>query len=387
MKLVAKTLFGLEDVLEQELNDLGVTETLINNRAVLFEGNLDTVYRVNYLSRLTLSLLVSVDEFKISSAQDLYNGCKKIAWDEFMNMEMTFAVVPVVNSPLFNHSGYPGLLVKDALADYFREKYGSRPSVNTRQPDLLINLHISNDKVGISLDSSGLPLFMRGYRKQGNIAPLNEVLAAGILKITGWDEVQPLYDPMCGSGTFAIEAALMAGNIAPGKTRSFFGFQNWSNYSRDLFQSIKEEATKAERSIRPAIAGSDISFDSIRIARANLTRAGLTGSVRFFPGDFFESDYALQNGIIVMNPPYGERIRIDDLETLYEKIGTKLKHFYPGNSCWIITSDTGPVKAVGLKPGSKSVLYNGPLKCTLSEYNLFQGKKADRGADAGKSQN
>jgi putative N6-adenine-specific DNA methylase len=227
MNLVAKTLFGLENLLAEELGTLGAADIKTANRAVLFSGNKELLYRVNYCSRIALSVLVIVDNFRIRTKEDLYSKASAIEWSDLMDADTSFSVMPVVNSSLFTHSGYPGLIVKDSVADYFRKKKGRRPSVNGENPDLLINLHISNDNVTISLDSSQVPLYKRGYRKEQGTAPLNEVLAAGILMLSGWDKTSPLFDPMCGSGTILVEAGLIANNIPPGKFRNFFGFTRW----------------------------------------------------------------------------------------------------------------------------------------------------------------
>ena len=241
MKFVAKTLYGLETVLADELVSLGAMEIEKVNRAVTFRGEKDLLYSVNYCSRTALSVLMNVADFRIRSKDDLYREGSKIEWDRYLDPDDTFSIVPVVNSPHFSHTGYPGLILKDAIADYFRNKFGRRPSVNTTDPDILINLHISNDNVSVSLDSSVIPLFKRGYRQEQAVAPLNEVLAAGILMLSGWKASAPIMDPMCGSGTFPIEAGLMACKIPPGKLRSFYGFQRWKDYDDVLIPVFKEK--------------------------------------------------------------------------------------------------------------------------------------------------
>ena len=240
MKFVSKTLYGLEKVLSEELISLGAVNVHVLNRAVLFEGDMGLLYKVNYCARTALSVLMPVADFRIRSKEDLYKAGTKVEWDRYMNPDDTFSIVPVVNSPHFAHTGYPGLLLKDAIADTFRKKTGRRPSVDTNDPGLLINLHISNDQVTISLDSSVVPLFKRGYRQEQALAPLNEVLAAGILLLSGWNATADLLDPMCGSGTFPIEAGLLACKIPPGKFRKFFGFQKWKDFDEDTFQKVKQ---------------------------------------------------------------------------------------------------------------------------------------------------
>ena len=373
MKLVAKTLYGLEKILADELKDLGVEDITLANRAVVFSGNMDTIYKVNYSSRLALSVLMQIAEFKILTAKDLYNSVLKLNWNQYMEVKDTFSVVPVVKSPLFDHTGYAGLVVKDAIADYFRNKTGKRPSVDTKEPKIVVNLHISNDLVTISLDSSVVPLYKRGYRKEQTEAPLNEVLAAGILKLSGWDVRTDLLDPMCGSGTIPIEAGLMACCIPPGKARSFFGFQKWKTFDQDHFNKIKEDEDKKICSSPVTISGSDISMQAVKIARTNVLRAGLEGEVKIMPEDFQNLTPRDKTTTVFLNPPYGQRLVSDDPESLYGLIGTTLKHRFSGCEAWVISSNREAIKSVGLKPTVKYTLFNGALECTLLKYELYEG--------------
>ena len=277
MKFVAKTLYGLETVLADELVSLGAADIEKVNRAVTFSGDKNLLYRVNYCSRTALSVLMHVADFRIRSKDDLYREGSKIGWDRFLDPDDTFSIVPVVNSPHFSHTGYPGLILKDAIADYFRKRFGRRPSVNTSDPGILVNLHISNDSVTVSLDSSVIPLFKRGYRQEQTVAPLNEVLAAGILLLSGWNASASLLDPMCGSGTIPIEAGLMACKIPPGKFRKFFGFQRWKDYDAELFDKIRSEADTKIVSSAVKISGSDISEKAIGQARTNASNGRIKG--------------------------------------------------------------------------------------------------------------
>jgi putative N6-adenine-specific DNA methylase len=375
MEFVAKTLYGLENVLSEELRGLGATDVQTGNRAVLFKGDKSLLYKVNYCSRTALSVLMPVADFRIKSKDDLYRGGSKIEWDKYMDDNDTFSIVPVVNSHHFDHTGYAGLILKDSIADYFRKKTGRRPSVDTADPVLLINLHISNDEVTVSIDSSVIPLFKRGYRQEQAVAPLNEVLAAGILLLSGWKSSATLTDPMCGSGTIPIEAGLMACNIPPGKFRQFFGFQRWRDFDDDLFEKIKQESLDQIRESPVKIFGSDISEEAVRQAKTNVTRAGLDKLITIGVSDFKDYKTHDDHGFIFLNPPYGQRLKPDEIELLYSMIGTTLKHNFAGSTAWLITSDKESLKKVGLKPKEKHTLFNGALECVLLKYELYQGSK------------
>ena len=379
MRFVAKTLYGLEKVLAEELINLGASDVQTANRAVLFNGDISLLYRVNYCVRTALSVLMPVAEFRIRSKEDLYNGGSKIEWDKFMDPDDTFSIVPVINSPHFGHTGYAGLILKDAIADTFRKKTGRRPSVDTSDPRILINLHISNDLVTISIDSSVVPLFKRGYRQEHAFAPLNEVLAAGIILLSGWNAAATLTDPMCGSGTIPIEAGLIACKIPPGKFRKFFGFQRWKDFDEDLFEKIKFECDGKISPSDVKIFGSDISEQSLQYARTNVGAAGLSDVVSLEISDFKNLKSIDNKGYVFLNPPYGERLQPLEIDQLYGMIGTTLKHNFPGTTAWLITSNKESLKHVGLKPKEKHTLFNGALECLLLKYEMYQGtKKRDK---------
>lgn len=375
MNFTAKTLFGLEKILSLELSSLGAENIHAVNRAVMFEGDRYMLYNANYCLRTALSVLVQIAVFRIRSADDLYRRCLKIDWSRYLDSKTSFAVVPVVNSPLFNHTGFAGLRLKDAVADWFRAKTGNRPSVDTDNPDILINLHISNDLVTVSLDSSVIPLYKRGYRKAQGTAPMNEILAAGIVMNSGWDTQVPLIDPMCGSGTIPIEAALFASNIPPGKFRKSFGFQKWKDYDEELFVRMKEETESHIRHFKGMIYGSDVSEEAVEMSSVNISSAGLSEMITLSVNDFRDLKSRSEAGVIIMNPPYGQRIRTDDSNEFYGMIGTVLKHGFPGYDAWIISSDKEALKHVGLKPSGKTALFNGALECLLVNYKLYQGSK------------
>jgi putative N6-adenine-specific DNA methylase len=380
MKFVAKTLYGLEKVLSEELIGLGAGNVQTANRAILFEGDKSLLYKVNYSVRTALSVLMPVADFRIRSKEDLYKGGSKIEWDRFMDTDDTFSIVPVINSPHFGHTGYAGLIIKDAIADYFRNKTGRRPSVDTTNPRVLINLHISNDNVTISLDSSVVPLYKRGYRQEQTVAPLNEVLAAGILLLSGWNVSSTLTDPMCGSGTIPIEAGLIASKIPPGKFRQFFGFQKWKDFDEDLFEKIKLECNSQIGFSPVKIFGSDISEEALKFANANVARAGLSDVITLEKSDFKDLKSIDEHGYVFLNPPYGQRIQPEEIDLLYGMIGTTLKHNFPGTTAWLITSNKESLKHIGLKPKEKHTLFNGALECILLKYEMYTGTKKLRKA-------
>ena len=375
MRFVAKTLFGLEKVLSEELISMGADKVQVANRAVIFEGDKSLLYRVNYCVRTALSILMPVADFRIRSKDDLYKNGSKIEWDRFMDPDDTFSIVPVINSPHFSHSGYAGLILKDAIADSFREKTGRRPSVDTSNPRILINLHISNDFVTVSLDSSVVPLFKRGYRLEQSVAPLNEVLAAGILLLSRWKASASLTDPMCGSGTIPIEAGLIACKIPPGKFRHFFGFQRWKDFDEELFEKIKLESNSQTEPTPVKIFGSDISEQALEYARTNVERAGLSDVIILEKSDFKDLRSVDDHGFVFLNPPYGQRIQPEEIDQLYSMIGTTLKHKFSGTTAWLITSNKESLKHIGLKPKEKLTLFNGALECILLNYEMYQGTK------------
>jgi putative N6-adenine-specific DNA methylase len=378
MRFVAKTLYGLEKLLSEELISLGAGNVQTANRAVLFEGEMSLLYRVNYSVRTALSVLMTIADFKIKSKDDLYKGGSKIEWERYMDPDDTFSIVPVINSPHFVHTGYAGLILKDSIADSFRIKTGRRPSVDPNNPRILINLHISNDHATISIDSSVVPLFKRGYRQEQSLAPLNEVLAAGIILLSGWKVSATLTDPMCGSGTIPIEAGLIACKIPPGKFRKFFGFQRWKDFDKDLFEKIKLECDSRIQVSPVKIFGSDISEQVLQFAKANVERAGLSEVITLGISDFKDLRSVDDQGYVFLNPPYGQRIQPEEIDELYGMIGTTLKHNFPGTTVWLITSNRESLKYVGLKPKEKHILFNGALDCILLKFEMYQGSKKQK---------
>lgn len=374
-KYHAKTLKGLEPLLAEELKELGAEKVVPVNRGVTFYGRRAMMYKVNLASRLALRVLVPVLEFEINNVEGLYRQVKRFEWEEFMNNKMDFAIDSVVHSRFFNNSFFAAQKVKDGIVDRFRERTSIRPSVNRENPDLLINLHISNRRVSISLDSSGASLHKRGYR-QGNFeAPLNEVLAAGMIKIAGWKGDTPFLDPMCGSGTLAIEAALIAANIPPGIFKEQYGFEKWKDFDPELLEHVAKNLSE-EREVKVPIIARDIDPAAVKMTMDQINSMDLSHLVSVEELDFEQSE-ASEGITIVTNPPYGERLKTNDIEALYGMIGSTLKHKFPGSDAWVLSSSGKAMKRVGLKPSSKQQLYNGPLECAYVNYKTFKGNYKD----------
>lgn len=375
-KFHAKTLKGLEPLLADELQSLGAQRTEIVNRGVTFYGGRALLYRVNLASRLSLRVLLPVLSFEASDSETLYRKVKQYDWSLHMDNKMSFAIDSVVYSPHFNNSHFVSQRVKDAIADRFREMTHLRPSVNREQPDLLINVHISDRWVTISLDSSGGSLHKRGYRTGQFEAPLNEVLAAGMIMITGWNGDGPFLDPMCGSGTLAIEAALIAAGIPPGIFKKHYGFENWKDFDRELMEHVVQKLP-GENEVKAPIVARDLDPNAVELARRQVKQLDLSHLVTVELADFAETEGTEGGETIVMNPPYGERMKHEDLESLYGVIGTTLKHKFPGCDAWILSSSKQALGHVGLKPAGKRMLYNGSLECAYVNYKTFKGNWKD----------
>lgn len=372
----ATTLAGLEEVLAKELIDLGANEVQIGRRSVYFKGDLKILYKANYCLRTALRILIPIDSYKIHSANDLYQRGCNFKWEELFDAKQTFAIQSTVFSDLFNNSMFASLKLKDAIADRFRYKFGERPNVDSKDPDVLINLHISNGYCTISLDSSGESLHKRGYRLAQNEAPINEVLAAALLQYSNWDRKSTLIDPMCGSGTIAIEAAMLANGIYPGTVRKSFGFMNWIDFDAKLFQRVEEEA-KAVMTNDVKILASDILRRNIDIASKNAEEAGVSDLIDFQVADFKTLEPAVDKPFLLFNPPYGERLTPDDTN-FYTTIGDRLKQHYTNATVWIISTPEC-LKSIGLRPSRKMTLLNGSLECSFRKYELYSGsKKADK---------
>lgn len=373
-RLVAKTSQGLEEVLSDELRVLGAQNIEVQNRAVLFDGDKAMIYRTNYHLRTAISVLKPIGEFVANDEDQLYKEIGNINWDDYMTVNDTLSVSAVTFGSLFTHSKYASLKVKDAIVDQFRTKEGIRPNVDVQSPNLKIHLHVVQNKCSLFLDSSGDTLFKRGYRIKAVEAPINEVLAAGMIKLSGWEMDCDFFDPMCGSGTMLIEAAMMAYNIAPGTYRKRFGFEGWNDYDADLFSDITEESF-GEIEFEHKIYGSDMSPEAVEIATENIKEAFLTKKIAIKQQDFFDIKKSSEKCIIVTNPPYGERLQSDDLKSFYQQIGDKFKQDFSGYTCWLIGSNVNALKFIGLRPDRKIKLFNGPLECSFRKYSVYDGSK------------
>lgn len=377
MKLIAKTFAGLEEVLAKELTELGAEGVEQGRRMVTFRGDKEMMYRANFCLRTAVKILKPISQFKAKDADDVYEQVKKIPWEKYMDNDWTFLVDAVVFSENFRHSKFAAYRVKDAIADYFRESTGKRPNVGMTNPDLRINIHIADNDVTISLDSSGESLHQRGYRTASVTAPINEVLAAGMIKLTGWDGDCDLIDPMCGSGTILIEAALIAKNIYPGVFRKEFAFERWKDFEPELLQSIYDDDSK-EREFNHKIYGYDINRRAIAVATENIKSAGVASCVTAAQQDFMDFKQPEEKSIIITNPPYGERITTDDILNFYGDMGTVLKHSFVDNDAWIISYHEECFSRLGFRPSTKFALYNGPLPCEFRKYQVFSGKLKER---------
>ena len=371
-RMVAKTFHGLEDVLRDELIELGASNVEIGTRMVSFEGDLEMLYRANLCCRTALRILKPIVMFTAENTDDLYDYVRDLEWEEFMDAGSTFSIDSTVTGSEFTHSKFVTYRVKDAIVDHFRDKNGARPSIRLEGADLIFNVHIADTRVTISLDSSGDPLFKRGYRVAQTDAPINEVLAAGIILKTGWRGESDFLDPMCGSGTFLIEAAMIAANINPGIYRESFAFEKWKDFDKELFEELYNDDSD-EKEFNYKIFGGDISPDAIAIARKNIKSARLEDMIELSCRSVTEWSADTAEGIIVMNPPYGERLRPGNLNGLYKEIGSTLKNKFQGWHAWIIGYHDDQMKEIGLKPSVKFDLNNGNLECSLREYVMFDG--------------
>jgi putative N6-adenine-specific DNA methylase len=371
-QIVASTLQGLEAVLEKELQGLGATGTAVIKRGVSFKFRPELLYKANFASRLALRFLVPVFQFEADHPDELYKQAMQLPWEQFMDVDQSFAISFAVNSPQYSHGQYASLKLKDAICDRFRYEVGRRPNVQTDQPDISWHLHIYQNAVTISLDSSGDSLHLRGYRRGRHQAPISEVLAAGLLHLAEWDaQFTPLLDGMCGTGTIAIEAAMMASRRAPNLHRRYFPFRNWKDFKEDIAARVRDELIKDSRSKVPEIRAYDISFSAIRTAKMHAEQAGVAHLIHFEKADFLETEAIGPKGLVLLNPPYGERMEVDQLEMLYKGIGDTFKHRYKGWKAGVISSDKSLLKAVRLHSYHTAHLLNGKLPCDFKLYDLY----------------
>lgn len=374
LSIQVKTFFGLEEVLTEEIKKLGGRNVQVKNRAVVCEGDLGFLYKINYSCRTALKILVPIFSFKAWNENRFYDKLFDFQWDTLMDADQTFAIDATINSERFKHSQFMTLKMKDAIVDFFRAKYRKRPDIDTKNPDIKFHLHIDRELVSISLDSSGDPLFKRGYRKAQTEAPINEVLAAGMLQLAGWQGKENFLDPMCGSGTLLIEAGMIALNLPAQIFRKKFAFQNWKNYDAELFAKIREFRINKIQEFNGKIIGYDIDAKAISIAKENIASAEMEDIIEIKKQNFFESKKEHFPLLMVFNPPYNERISINEND-FYKKIGDTFKQHYPNSLAWLISSDLDAVKKIGLRPSRKIKLFNGKLECRFLQYETYEGTK------------
>ena len=374
--MVAKTLFGFEDILANELTQLGAVKVEKGVRNVSFEGDKGFMYKANLGIRTAIKILKPIKSFKVTREDDLYKNVKNMKWENYLKATGSLAVDATVHNSVFTHSQYTALKTKDAIVDRFRENEGTRPDVDLRFPDLKINVHIDRERCTISLDTSGESLHRRGYKTATNIAPINEVLAAGLILMSGWDGQTDFMDPMCGSGTMLAEAAMIACNIPPNLMRKEFAFERWEDWDVELFEKIEESLLKKTRDFHHKIIGYDKSPSAVVKAKENIKNAHLDEFVHIQHEDFFKTQKSGSDKLhMVFNPPYGERLENLNVEEFYGDIGTTLKHGYPNTNAWLITSNLEALKFVGLRPSRKIKVFNAKLEARLVKYEMYEGSK------------
>lgn len=374
--MLAKCLFGFESVLARELRNLGAQNVREGVRNVKFKGDKGFMYKANLALRTAIRILVPIETFMISNEDDLYKNLSKISWEKYLNENATMAIHSSVHSEIFSNSHYVSLRSKDAIVDYFRKKYHKRPSIDTKHPDVQFDIHLQNNTCTVSLDSSGDSLHKRGYRSDTNIAPINEVLAAGLVLLTGYDGTQNFVDPMCGSGTILIEAAMIANNIPANINRPEFSFEKWQDFDQELFDLIHDSLLKKVRNTDKKIIGFDKAPSAVRKAQNNVENASLEDFIKIERKNFFEEFSPVEGNVIVLfNPPYGERLNVN-VPVFYRQIGDTLKQHYPDTAAWLITSDfESGLKNVGLRTSRKIKVFNGKLECRFVKYEMYAGSR------------
>ena len=371
--MVATTMMGLEDILAEELRLLGAQHINVLNRAVEFVGDVGFMYKANLNLRTAIRILKPIFSFKARNEKELYRKIYEYDWEQHFGVDGTFAIQSAGLSEVFSHSKYTALKTKDAIADSFRDKHGKRPNVDVEAPDVQINVHVRDNSFVISLDSSGYSLHKRGYKVASVDAPINEVLAAALILLSDWNQISNFYDPMCGSGTILVEAALIANNIPANIFRKRFGFVGWKDFDEELWNNIRDISLEKEKEYYGIISGADNFQKSLRAARANINNALMRDDIKIKMNDFFETKVA-PGTHVVFNPPYGERMEIG-INEFYQKIGDTLKHNYQGCTVWLISSDIENLKMIGLKPSRKIKIFNGKLECRFVRFDIYEGSK------------
>lgn len=376
------TFFGLEEILAKELMQLGGKDILPFKRGVSVVGDLGFLYKANLCLHTALKVIIPITKFTANNDVELYDAIKLIDWERFISNSDTIMIESVINSELFTHSQYVSQKVKDGIVDRFREKTGIRPDVDLIHPSFKLYVHIYKNEVSLNLDSSGDPLYKRGYRSDINEAPMKEVLAAGLVKLSGWEKHLLLVDGMCGAGTIGIEAALWANNIPPGYYRNEFGFMRWRNFDEKTYETIYESSINKIKNDKVEIIANDIDAPTIKKAITNTKNAKVDDVVKCQNESFFDMKPPRQAGVVILNPPYGERMPVPEIEKMYKEIGDKLKKDFKGFSAWIITSSPEAIKSIGLRPSRRIQIYNGSLECRYLKFDLYDGsKKASKNPD------
>lgn len=376
-QFIAKTLQGLEGILAKELTDIEAKDVEIQRRMVKFSGNTETLYRANFQARTATRILKPIYNFKARNEEELYGLAKKFDWTSVMDLSHKFAVDATVTSDVFTHSHFVALKLKDAVADFFRDKFGRRPFVDPKKPHIQLHIHIADQECTILLDSSGESLHKRGYRLHQDVAPINEVLAAGLILLSGWDGSTPFIDPMCGSGTILIEAALIARGIAPGVFRKHFGFENWLDFEKDTFDRVFNDESY-EKDVTPTIIGRDISAKAIEIASSNFRNAGIQKFIEVSKQSIFDFFPPEGQGVVITNPPYGERLKREQIDIFYKQLGDCFKQRYQGYNVWMISGNADALKSFGLHPSKTTTLFNGPIECKYQCFSIYSGSKKQK---------
>ena len=375
MKIIVRTYAGVEELLKKEIESLTKKPVLVERRAVSLDGNTEDVYKINLWSRLAIDVLVHLYAFRVTDEDDLYNKVTNFKWEEHLLDDETFSFSSIVNSNNFRHSQYVALKAKDALVDRFKKRTGKRPNVERKNPDKHFIIRISEKNGSILWNSTGDPLFKRGYRTHTVEAPVNEVLAAAILDLIEWDCKTPLIDPMCGSGTFLAEALIKSCNYAPGLNRKQFAFEKTSDFKKELWDNLIEEAKSLINECKAPIFGYDTDNEAIHFSTLNLENIFPNNSVKLESRDFFELEKPIEDGLLIMNPPYDVRLKNINIEEFYENIGSRLKHFWENYDAWVFSGNFSALKKLGLKPNKKIILFNGPLECKLIHLPIYRGSK------------
>lgn len=364
---------GLEEIAAKELEKLGAVDIHSDFTGVHFRGNQALLYKINLWSRIIFRVLMPIADVKSYNAEQLYQNVYNFNWEDYLQIDDTFAIICTGSNKNLNHTHFTALQIKNAIVDRQRKQTGKRSNIDTENPNILINAHIEDTRCTLSLDSSGESLHRRGYRPAMGIAPLKETLASALLELAEWQPSLPFLDPLCGSGTLPIEAALKGLNIAPGLYRKKFGFQRWKDFDAELWEELLTEAKTSQLSQLPApIFGSDRDFDILQQARINTKYCHLEKHIQLIQKDLFQIEAPANNGIIICNPPYGKRLgEVEELGEFYKLLGDVFKQRFKGWTAYVLTGNKELAKRIGLKASRRIPVHNGSIPCTLLKYELY----------------